>query len=98
MDEEPDEHLEVGLFAAERQATAHQMGQSQAQRGVEAFDVLSASNPVQCTEDNAFVGGQAVCMTDRIEIWRRETLPQSEGAYRVSPPQKATDDSATVSV
>ena len=68
MDEEPDEHLQVGLFAAERETSADQVGQSEAQGGVETLDVLGPTNAVQCAKNDAFIRAQAVCMTDRVQV------------------------------
>ncbi|WP_407572874.1 hypothetical protein [Deinococcus altitudinis] len=47
MNEEPDQHFQAALFAAEGQTFSYQMGQSEPQRGVEPLNVLGASDPVQ---------------------------------------------------
>jgi len=46
VDEEPNEHLQVDLLAAEGQTFADQVSDTQAQGGVEAFDMLSAPDAV----------------------------------------------------
>ena len=44
MDEEPYQHLQIDLFATERQAFPYQMSQPETQGRVEPLDVLGASN------------------------------------------------------
>jgi len=74
VDEEPNEHLQVDLLAAEGQTFADQVSDTQAQGGVEAFDMLSAPDAVETTEDDGLASGEAVCVTDRPQIGNREQV------------------------
>lgn len=47
VNREPREHLKTRLLATERETVARQMGQSQAQRGLEPLDMLGAADAVQ---------------------------------------------------
>lgn len=92
MDKEPDDEFEIGHLATKGEAFSHPEGQFGTEGSIEAFDVLGSSNPMPPSEDHPFVGRQAVCMTDRVQVGGGETLPESKGAWGVSLPEKAADD------
>ncbi len=88
VDEEPDQHLQVDLSAAERQTFPDQMGDPKPQGRVEPLDELRASNLVQRAENDAFVGSQTIGMTPGFQVGRGEALPESEGPIPSRRPMK----------
>ena len=94
MDEEPDQHFQIDLFAAERQAFPDQMGDPKPQCRVKTFNVLGAPNDVQRSKNDTSVDGQAVGVTLGFEVGGWETLPQAKGSDTVAPPNKTADDLA----
>nr|WP_240730815.1 hypothetical protein [Deinococcus sp. S9] len=98
MDEEPDDEFEAGLVATEGETFSHQERQVGTEGGIEAFDVLGSTNPMQSSKNHPLVGRQAVWMTDRVQVGCGKALTQAKGAWRVVLPKKAADDSPRCSV
>jgi len=98
VDEEPHEHLQMGLLAAERQAFPDQVGDPKAQGGIEPFDVLGAPDDVQRVEDHAGIHLETIGMTPRFEVRRGQAVPQAPGAFKVPVSDETADDLAAQAV
>ncbi|MDB5046459.1 MAG: hypothetical protein JWQ08_2509 [Deinococcus sp.] len=68
------------------------MGDPEPQGGVETLDVLCSTNNVQRTENNTFVGTQAIGMTHGIQVGRGQASPQTESSNGISVSDEAADD------
>ena len=94
MDEEPDQHLQIDLFATERQTFPYQMSQPETPGRVEPFDVLGASNPVERTKNDALVDGQTIGVTPGFQVGRGKALPEAEGPDAIAQTDKTADNLA----